>query len=152
MKKTILSVLLTSLALTASAQFGRNPDVNPDKGYKDTYQGYFTVGVAVNMGNINDPAQTEIIKKNYNSVTAENDMKPISVHPREGEWTWEKADAIANFCRQNGIKMRGHCLCWHSQFCDWMFTDKNGKEVSKEVFYQRLRDHILTVVNRTRML
>ena len=148
MKKTILSVLLTSLALTASAQFGRNPDVNPDKGYKDTYQGYFTVGVAVNMGNINDPAQTEIIKKNYNSVTAENDMKPISVHPREGEWTWEKADAIANFCRQNGIKMRGHCLCWHSQFCDWMFTDKNGKEVSKEVFYQRLRDHILTVVNR----
>ena len=148
MKKTIFSVLLASLALTASAQFGRNPDTNPDKGYKDTYQGYFTVGVAVNMRNINDPQTVEIIKKNYNSVTAENDMKPISVHPREGEWTWQNADAIANFCRQNGIKMRGHCLCWHSQFCDWMFTDKNGKEVTKEVFYQRLREHIHTVVNR----
>ena len=148
MKKTIFSIVLASLALTASAQFGRNPDSQPDKGYKDTYKDYFTVGVAVNMRNINDPATVEIIKKNYNSVTAENDMKPISVHPREGEWTWDNADAIANFCRQNGIKMRGHCLCWHSQFCDWMFTDKNGKEVSKEVFYQRLRDHILTVVNR----
>ena len=141
-------MLLASLALTASAQFGRNPDANPDKGYKDTYQGYFTVGVAVNMRNINDPATVEIIKKNYNSVTAENDMKPISVHPKEGVWTWDNADAIANFCRQNGIKMRGHCLCWHSQFCDWMFTDKNGKEVTKEVFYKRLREHIHTVVNR----
>ena len=148
MKKTIFSVILASLALTASAQFGRNPDTNPDKGYKDTYQDYFTVGVAVNMRNINDPQTVEIIKKNYNSVTAENDMKPISVHPREGEWTWQNADAIANFCRQNGIKMRGHCLCWHSQFCDWMFTDKNGKEVTKEVFYERLREHIHTVVNR----
>lgn len=141
-------MLLASLALTASAQFGRNPDANPDKGYKDTYQGYFTVGVAVNMRNINDPATVEIIKKNYNSVTAENDMKPISVHPKEGVWTWENADAIANFCRQNGIKMRGHCLCWHSQFCDWMFTDSKGKEVTKEVFYKRLREHIHAVVNR----
>jgi len=148
MKKTICSMLLASLALTASAQFGRNPDANPDKGYKDTYQGYFTVGVAVNMRNINDPATVEIIKKNYNSVTAENDMKPISVHPKEGVWTWENADAIANFCRQNGIKMRGHCLCWHSQFCDWMFTDSKGKEVTKEVFYKRLREHIHAVVNR----
>ena len=61
MKKTIFSVILASLALTASAQFGRNPDTNPDKGYKDTYQGYFTVGVAVNMRNINDPQTVEII-------------------------------------------------------------------------------------------
>ena len=74
MKKTIFSVILASLALTASAQFGRNLDTNPDKGYKDTYQGYFTVGVAVNMRNINDPATVEIIKKNYNSITAENEM------------------------------------------------------------------------------
>ena len=148
MKKTIFSVLLASLALTASAQFGRNPDTNPDKGYKDTYQGYFTVGVAVNMRNINDPQTVEIIKKNYNSITAENDMKPGELHPQEGVWRWQNADAIANFCRQNGIKLRGHCLVWHSQFANWMFNDKNGKPVTKEVFYQRLREHIHTVVNR----
>jgi GH35 family endo-1,4-beta-xylanase/enterochelin esterase-like enzyme len=29
-----------------------------------------------------------------------------------------------------------------------MFTDKKGKPVKKEVFYERLRDHIHTVVNR----
>ncbi len=148
MKKTIFSMILASFALCASAQFGRNPDVNPDKGFKDTYKDYFTVGVAVNMRNINDPEQVAVIKKEYNSITAENDMKPGSVHPQEGVWNWKNADAIANFCRQNGIKLRGHCLVWYSQFCDWMFTDKDGKEVSKEVFYERLREHIHTVVNR----
>ena len=148
MKKTIFSVILASLALTASAQFGRNPDTNPDKGYKDTYQGYFTVGVAVNMRNINDPQTVEIIKKNYNSITAENDMKPGELHPQKDVWRWQNADAIANFCRQNGIKLRGHCLVWHSQFANWMFNDDNGKPVTKEVFYQRLREHIHTVVNR----
>ena len=147
MKQKILSLLLV-VPILACAQFRRNPDVNPDKGYKDTYQDYFTVGVAVNQANISQPDQVELVKKNFNSITAENDMKPISVHPKEGEWTWEKADAIANFCRQNGIKLRGHCLCWHAQFCDWMFVDKKGKPVKKEVFYQRLREHIHTVVNR----
>ena len=81
-------MILASFALCASAQFGRNPDVNPNKGFKDTYKDYFTVGVAVNMRNINDPEQVAVIKKEYNSITAENDMKPGSVHPQEGVWNW----------------------------------------------------------------
>ncbi len=137
--KKLLFLSLLAVSLTASAQ---------EKGLKDAYQDYFTIGVAVNKRNISDPAQIELIKKNFNSVTAENDMKPISVHPKEGVWNWGTADSIANFCRQNGIKMRGHCLCWHAQFCDWMFVDKKGKPVKKEVFYERLREHIHTVVNR----
>lgn len=115
---------------------------------KEAYTNYFKVGVAVNIRNVNNPDEAAIVKREYNSVTAENEMKPISVHPAEGKWTWSRADSIADFCRANGIKMRGHCLVWHSQFSDWMFTDKKGKEVTKEVFYQRLREHIHTVVNR----
>lgn len=117
------------------------------QGLKDTYKNYFDVGVAINSRNLSEDQQ-KIILDNFCSITAENEMKPGEVHPREGVWTWERADAIANFCRKNNIKMRGHCLVWYSQFCDWMFTDKNGKEVTKEVFYERLRDHIHTVVNR----
>lgn len=148
MKRTFLSVLLSLfLAGTAFAQFGRSADNGPAS-LKDAYNGYFTIGVAVNQRNISDPTQIELIKKQFNSITAENDMKPGEVHPSEGVWKWERADKVANFCRQNGIKLRGHCLVWHSQFCNWMFNDKNGKLVKKEVFYARLRDHIHTVVNR----
>ena len=148
MKKILLGLMLLAGSTSMFAQWGRPVDYSAGPGLKDAYKDYFTVGVAVNQMNVSDADQIAIIKKQFNSVTAENDWKPGEIHPKEGEWNFEKADKIANFCRENGIKMRGHCLCWHSQFADWMFTDKKGKPVKKEVFYQRLREHIHTVVNR----
>lgn len=148
MKTFLLALSLIAGSMTASAQWGRAADYAAGPGLKDAYKDYFTVGVAVNQRNVSDEAQMAIIKKQYNSVTAENDWKPGMIHPKEGVWNFERADRIANFCRENGIKMRGHCLCWHSQFADWMFVDKKGKPVKKEVFYERLREHIHTVVNR----
>jgi len=149
MKKYFVALtLLVAASTTAFAQWGRPIDFAEGPGLKDAYKDYFTIGVAVNKTNVSDPAQMEIIKKQFNSVTAENAWKPGEIHPKEGVWNFGLADSIANFCRENGIKMRGHCLCWHSQFADWMFTDKKGKPVKKEVFYQRLREHIHTVVNR----
>jgi len=140
-------IALATCGTTAWAQWGQ-ADPKANVGLKDAYKDYFTIGVALNQRNVSDEAQKALVLKEFNSVTAENDMKPGELHPQEGVWNWEKADKIANFCRENGIKMRGHCLCWHSQFADWMFTDKKGKDVKKEVFYQRLREHIHAVVNR----
>ena len=149
MKRIALTVLtLFACATAAFSQGWPRPQVEDPTGYKDTYKDYFTVGVAVNMRNVTDPAQMALIKKNFNSITAENDMKPVSLQPKEGEWNWENADKIANFCRENNIPLRGHCLCWHSQFADWMFVDEKGNDVPKEVFYERLRTHIHAVVNR----
>ena len=153
MLKSLFNVLCTiTLVATTSTidaqNFFSRPEPIDTTGLKDAYANYFKVGVAVNMSNIKNSKEIETILREYNSITCENDMKPISVHPREGVWTWQKADSIANFCRAHNIKMRGHCLVWHNQFCDWMFTDKKGKEVTKEVFYNRLKEHITTVVNR----
>ena len=146
-KRLALAALMILSSTCTWAQF-RQVDPRANVGLKDAYKDYFTIGVALNQRNVSDEAQTALVKKEFNSVTAENDWKPGEIHPKEGVWNFEKADKIANFCRENGIKMRGHCLCWHSQFADWMFTDKKGKPVKKEVFYERLRDHIHTVVNR----
>lgn len=146
-RKFLTGLLSMFVAGSAFAQFGMPVDNGPAS-LKDAYDEYFTVGVAVNQRNVSDSTQIELIKKEFNSITAENDMKPGELHPAEGVWNWERGDKIADFCRKNGIKLRGHCLVWHSQFCDWMFNDKNGKPVSKEVFYSRLRDHIHQVVNR----
>ena len=150
MKQPRLFALTAMFAMSTAVSFAQWGQVDPraDVGLKDAYKDYFTIGVALNQRNISDDAQKALTIKQFNSVTAENDWKPGEIHPKEGVWNFERADKIANFCRANGIKMRGHCLCWHSQFADWMFTDKNGKEVSKEVFYERLREHIHTVVKR----
>ena len=148
MMKTALAIVLSMTCMGAWAQWGAPADPNPTVKLKDAYKNYFMIGVALNQRNVSNDDQINLVKAEFNSITAENDMKPGELHPKEGEWNWEKADKIANFCRQNGIKLRGHCLCWHSQFADWMFTDKKGREVKKEVFYERLREHIHTVVNR----
>ena len=146
--KTALALVVSMYCVGSWAQWGAPADPNPSVKLKDAYKDYFMIGVALNQRNVSNEDQINLVKAEFNSITAENDMKPGELHPQEGVWNFEKADKIADFCRQNGIKLRGHCLCWHSQFCDWMFTDKKGKEVKKEVFYERLRDHIHTVVNR----
>ena len=102
-----------------------------DPGLKDAYKNYFKIGVAVTPRNVTDSLQKSVILKEFNSITAENCMKPGEIHPQPGVWNFAQADAIANFCRENGIKMRGHCLVWHSQFANWMFNkyDENGNQV-----------------------
>ena len=149
MRRTIISfALLIAGSLSMWAQWGQPVDENPGIGFKEAYKDYFTIGVAVNKTNVDNPEQIALIKKEFNSITAENDMKVGPMHPAEGVWNFNGADSIANFCRQNNIPLRGHNLCWHQQFANWMLKDKKGNPVKKEVFYQRLRNHIHTVVNR----
>ena len=124
MKKISIIVILAS-ALLMSACGPKDP------GLKDAYKNYFKIGVAVTERNVADSVQSALILKEFNSITAENCMKPGEIHPAPGVWNFEKADAIANFCREHGIKMRGHNLVWHSQFATWMFEkhDENGNPV-----------------------
>ena len=118
-----------------------------EKGLKDYYKNYFSIGVAVNMRAIRG-TDAELIKKEFNSVTAENDMKMGPIHPKENEYNWANADSIVAFAVKNKIAIRGHNLLWHSQAPPWMFKDSLGNQVTKEVLLKRLKDHITTVVNR----
>ena len=94
-----MALAFMSVANDVSAQgFGRRQPVEDPTGYKDTYKDYFTVGVAVNMRNVSNPDQIALIKKNFNSITAENDMKPVSLQPEEGKFNWENADKITPLC------------------------------------------------------
>jgi endo-1,4-beta-xylanase len=116
------------------------------KGLKDFYKDYFLIGVAIGPNNLQGE-QAEIIKKNFSSMTAENVMKPALIHPEENRYFWDDADKIVAFAEANGLKVRGHTLCWHNQTGAWMFVDSLGKPASKELALKRLKDHITTVVS-----
>ncbi|MCR5571675.1 MAG: endo-1,4-beta-xylanase, partial [Bacteroidales bacterium] len=120
----------------------------PTDGLKDAYKDCFKIGVAVNNRNVQDPDQIKVVLREFNSITAENAMKPQPTEPRKGEFNWEDADRIADFCRQNGIRMRGHTLMWHNQIGTWMYQDENGNLLSKEEFYANMKHHIEAIVNR----
>ena len=138
MKKfTLLAMLLLAGSVGTWAQ-----------GLKDAYKDYFTIGVAVNQRNVTNPEQQALILQNFNSITAENDMKPQPTEPRQGQFNFNNADRIANFCRENGIRLRGHCLMWHAQIGEWIYKDAAGNLLPKEEMFRRMRDHIHTVVGR----
>ena len=137
MKKIQKSILALSLLIAGSLNGWA-------QGLKDAYKDYFMIGVAVNQRNVTNAEQQALIKREFNSMTCENDMKPEPTEPNEGQFNWENADRIANFCRANGIKLRGHCLMWHSQIGRWMTSDNP----TKEVFYQRMKNHIQAIVSR----
>lgn len=117
------------------------------KGLKDYYKSFFPVGVAVGPQTLNGE-EAALLLREFNSVTAENAMKMGPIHPEENRFFWRDADSIVNFAQKHGLKVRGHALLWHEQTPNWMFTDKEGKQVSREVLLQRLKNHITTVVSR----
>lgn len=136
--------ILTAVAFIFTLQISLAQD---DRGLKDYYKSFFPVGVAVSPQVLTGP-EAELIKKEFNSLTAENVMKMGPIHPEENKYNWEPADQIVNFAKANGMKMRGHTLCWHNQTPPWIFKDNAGNQVSKEVLLQRLKEHITTVVTR----
>ena len=122
-------------------------EVDSTKGLKDYYKDYFPIGVAVSPRSL-EGTQGEFIKKHFNSLTPENVMKPALIQPEEGKFNWAEADKIVEFAQANGMKVRGHTLCWHNQTGEWMFKDSNGNQASKELVLARLKEHITQVVSR----
>jgi endo-1,4-beta-xylanase len=150
---TFFSVITITAIIMLISSFrgtGRNNSANEAdtlKGLKDFYKDYFLIGVAVAPSSLEGP-QAELIKKHFNSLTPENVMKPGPIHPEEKRYVWDNADKIVDFAQANGMKVRGHTLCWHNQTGTWMFKDTEGKQVTKEIALARLKDHIIQVVTR----
>jgi endo-1,4-beta-xylanase len=118
------------------------------KGLKDVYASFFPIGVAVAPQSLRDTAEVSLILKQFNSLTPENAMKMGPIHPEEDRYYWKDADTIVAFAQAHGLKVRGHNLCWHEQTPKWLFYDKDGKLVTKDVLLKRLKDHIDHVVGR----
>lgn len=117
------------------------------EGLKDYYTSidYFDIGGAVRPAYFSDPDKVRLIKRHFNSLTAENEMKWSSLEPTEGNFNFTDADNIVAFAQENGMKVRGHTLCWHNQIPSWIFID-GDVTASKELVLQRLRTHITTVM------
>ncbi len=122
---------------------GQNQPVSLAQLYKD----YFRIGVAVSPRALHTD-EADLIKKQFNSLTAENAMKMGPIHPRDTQYNFAGGDSIWAFAERNHMWMRGHTLCWHNQTPNWFFKNEKGDTVGKEILLQRLHDHITTVVSR----
>ncbi|MFJ2115079.1 MULTISPECIES: endo-1,4-beta-xylanase [unclassified Streptomyces] len=80
----------------------------------------------------------------FDSLTAENEMKWGSVEPTRGSFNWTGADQIMNFAAANGQKVRGHTLVWHSQMPNWLANGSFGNDELRTI----MTDHVTTQTAR----
>jgi len=93
-------------------------------------------GTAIAAGRLNDSTYTNIAGREFNMVTAENEMKPDATEPNRGQFNFSSGDQIYNWATARGMKVRGHTLAWHSQQPGWM------QSLSGSSLRQAMIDHI----------
>ncbi|BCJ47904.1 beta-xylanase [Actinoplanes ianthinogenes] len=76
-------------------------------------------GTAIAASRLNDGTYSSIAGREFNMVTAENEMKPDATEPQRGQFNFSAGDQIYNWATQRGMKVRGHTLAWHSQQPSW---------------------------------
>lgn len=131
-----------------------NPPVEVgDAGLKDIFSKYFRFGTCVSPNELNTGA--DFIKKNYNSITPENELKPDALLQQQasisgGDNTHavvslDRAAQTLKFCEDNNIPLRGHTFVWYSQTPDWFFREgfqSSGAYVSADIMNKRLENFI----------
>ncbi|MEQ6026017.1 endo-1,4-beta-xylanase [Streptomyces salinarius] len=93
-------------------------------------------GTAIASGKLGDSTYTSIANREFNMVTAENEMKIDATEPQRGQFNFSAADRVYNWAVQNGKQVRGHTLAWHSQQPGWM------QSLSGSALRQAMIDHI----------
>lgn len=112
----------------------------------EAYQELFHIGAAVNPMTL--ITQKDLLLQHFNSITAENEMKFVSVQPEEGQFTFEDADRLVAFAMENKMAVRGHTLVWHNQTPNWVFENQSGGVTDRETLLARMKSHIDEVVGR----
>ena len=70
----------------------------------------------------------QIHKTQFNIVVAENEMKFDATEPSENRFNYNNGDKMVKYAKQNGMRVRGHALAWHSQVPNWVNNYKNDKK------------------------
>ncbi len=152
--KTLTSKLSMAILILLVVACGDSGPASQNNmaGLKDRFQSDFLIGVALFPELFDDSTASAIIKKDFNSITGENDMKWERIHPELGKYTFDRADRIAEFCSENNIRLIGHTLVWHSQVGKGVFNPEGVDDpnvlVDSATLMNRIKDHIFTVAGR----
>src|SRR6185436_1249299 len=82
--------------------------------------------------------------REFNMVTAENEMKIDATEPNQNQFNFTAADQVFNWANQRGIPVRGHTLAWHSRQPQWMMN------LSGTALRNAMINHINGVMNHYR--
>ncbi len=87
---------------------------------------------------------TEILKKEFNNLTSEYEMKMNVMYPSQGNYDFSAADVIVDFAQANDMNVHGHALIWHNATPSWV---ENFAGTDAE-FEAMVKDYITTTLTR----
>lgn len=96
----------------------------------DIYDGYFSIGSAVKTSNVNELGDLML---NYNSITAEYEMKWDILESEKGKYDFSRADELISWAEDRDVKVRGHCLMWYSNVPEWFTEGAYGRQEALKV-------------------
>lgn len=72
------------------------------------------------------------------------------IEPQPGVFNFTLGDKLFSLAHQNGKKMRGHTLAWHSQLAPWVTANNYTAPQLKAVLKVRLcSEHLLAILGST---
>lgn len=103
------------------------------------------IGGAISINKVlADEKLKDITIKNFNSISATNDMKMYSIL-KDTEYNFEKVDKLLTFCEEHNKRLFGHTLLWHYGLPEWIQEEaaKNGS-ASVDQFLKEYIDKVVT--------
>lgn len=116
---------------------------------KTVFKDDFRIGVAANPNEIREDGKPgPQLSHHFNAITPCNVMKWSVFNPAPGQYETKAADELVDFGSRHGILVVGHVLFWHEQTPDWVFQGDDGKQVTREVLLERMRERVRFVAKR----
>ena len=84
----------------------------------------------------------QVLAREFNELTAENEMKFSSLRPSRAVFNFARPDSMVAFARANNMKVRGHTLAFGTQLSSWL---TNGMWTAADV-RALLDEHIIGTV------
>lgn len=120
------------------------------KGLADAYKDKFYIGTAVSPDSLFDKDIQRLVSSEFNSVTAETNMKLRHVAANQRAYDFNWSDSFVELGVKNNQFVVGHTLIWHKSLPDWFFVQLDGKRLNRDQLLTSMRQHIYTFVGRYR--
>lgn len=108
----------------------------------------FPIGTCVRAPELADPAYADLAARHFSQLTAEWEMKMEYVVQPDGSFRFDRADAIAAFARQHGMRLFGHALLWYANEPEGFLK----LDETRQSFEGAVRNYVTAMVSRYRGL
>lgn len=89
-----------------------------------------------------DYAYRELLAREFNLLTTENEMKLGSLCPRLEAYDFGPAEELVDFAQANDMEVRGHTLLWHQGNPEWLKETNFNRHQALDLLHK----HIFTVM------